>query len=70
MFSGWIASVLQRQSKGKPNYHKTWKDKKNEKFDQINKGFKHSRFGNQQKQPSQAVSNSVGVTGGKPKDPP
>ena len=37
------------QSKGKPNYHKAWKDKKNEKFDQIRKCFKPSRFRNQQK---------------------
>ena len=58
------------RSKGKPNYHKAWKDKKNEKFDQRKKGFKPSRFRNQQKQPSQAVSNLVGVIGGKPKDPP
>ena len=57
------------QSKGKPNYHKAWKDKKNEKFDQRRKGFKPSRFRNQQKQPSQATSNPVGVTGGNPKDP-
>ena len=32
------------QSKGKPDYHKTWKDKKNEKFDQIKKSFKPSHF--------------------------
>ena len=37
------------KSKGKPDYHKAWKDKKNEKFDQIRKGFKPSRFRNQQK---------------------
>ena len=35
------------QSKGKPDYHKAWKDKKNEKFDQRKKGFKPSRFRNQ-----------------------
>ena len=34
------------QSKGKPNYHKTWKDKKNEKLDQRKKGFKPSSFRN------------------------
>ena len=32
------------QSKGKPDYHKAWKDKKNEKFDQRRKCFKPSRF--------------------------
>ena len=49
---------------------KAWKDKKNEKFDQRRKGFKPSRFRNQQKQPSLAASNPIGVTGGKPKEPP
>ena len=34
------------QIKGKPDYHKTWKDKKNEKFDQRKKGFKPSSFRN------------------------
>ena len=37
------------QSKGKLDHHKAWKDKKNEKFDQRKKGFKPSRFRNQQK---------------------
>ena len=32
------------QSKVKPDYHKAWKDKKNEKFDQRKKGFKPSNF--------------------------
>ena len=41
----------------------------NEKFDQRKKGFKPSNFRNQQKQPSQAASKPVGVTGEKPKDP-
>ena len=63
------AKYCYEQSKGKPDYHKAWKDKKNEKFDQRKKGFKTSRFGNQQKQPSQAASNPVGVTREKPKDP-
>ena len=58
------------QRKGKPGYHKVWKDKKNNKFDQRRKVFKPSRFRNQQKQPSQAASRPVGVTGEKPKDPP
>ena len=42
------------KSKGKPDYHKTCKDKKNEKYDQRKKGFKPSNFRNQQKQPLQA----------------
>ena len=42
------------KSKGKPDYHKSWKDKKNEKSDQRKKGFKPSSFRNQQKQLSQA----------------
>ena len=37
------------QIKGTPDYHKAWKDKKNEKVDQRRKGFKPSRFRNQQK---------------------
>ena len=53
------------QGKCKLYCHKAWKEKKNEKFDQIRKGLKPSRFRNQQKQPSQAASNLVGVTGGK-----
>ena len=57
------------QSKGKPDYHKAWKDKKNEKFDPRKKGFKPSNFRNQQKQPSQAVSKPVGMTQENPKDP-
>ena len=63
------ANHCYEKRKGKPDYHKAWKDKKNEKFDQRRKGLKPSRFRNQQKQPSQAVGNPVGVTGGKPKDP-
>ena len=35
------------QSKGKLDYHKTWKEKKNEKSDQRKKGFKPSNFRNQ-----------------------
>ena len=34
-------------SRGKPDYHKTWKDKKNDKYDQRKKGFKPSNFRNQ-----------------------
>ena len=37
------------QRKGKLDYNKTWKDKKNEKYDQRKKGFKPSNFRNQQK---------------------
>ena len=44
-------------------------EEKNEKLDQRRKGFKPSRFRNLQKQPSQAASNPVGVTSGKPKEP-
>ena len=32
--------------KGKPDYHKTWKDTKNENSDQRKKGFKPSNFKN------------------------
>ena len=63
------AKYCYEQRKGKPDYHKAWKDKKNEKFDQRNKCFKPSNFKNQQKHPSQAASKPVGVTGEKPKDP-
>ena len=63
------AKYCYEKNKGKPDYHKAWKDKKNEKFDQRRKGFKPSRFRNQQKQPSQDASNPVGVTGGRPKEP-
>ena len=57
------------QIKGKPDYHKTWKDKKNEKSDQRNKGFKPSNFRNQQKQPSQAEKHPARLMGGNPKEP-
>ena len=43
------ANYLYEKRKGKPDYHKTWKDMKNEKFDQRKKGFKPSSFRNQQK---------------------
>ena len=62
------AKYCYEQSKGKPDYHKAWKDQKNEKFDQRKKGFKPSNFRNQQKQPSQATSKPIGVTGEKPND--
>ena len=38
------AKYCYEQSKGKPNHHKTWEDKKNENSDKRNKGFKHSIF--------------------------
>ena len=63
------AKYCYEQSKGKPDFHKAWKDKKNEKFDQRKKGFKPSNFRNQQKQPSQAASKPAGVVGEKPRDP-
>ena len=34
------------QGKGKPDYHKRWKDKKNEKSEQRKKGFKPYNFRN------------------------
>ena len=37
------------QNKSKPGFHKAWKDKKNEKFDQRKKGFKPSHLRNQQR---------------------
>ena len=43
-------------NKSKPDVHKAWKDKKNDKFDQRKKGFKPSYFRNQQRHPSQAVT--------------
>ena len=57
------------QSKGKPDYHKTWKDKKNEKCDQMKKGFKTSNFRNQQKQPSQVEKKLARVVEEKTRDP-
>ena len=41
------AKYFYEQSKGNSDYHKAWKDKKNEKFDQRKKGFKPSSFRNQ-----------------------
>ena len=40
------AKYFYEKSKGKPDYHKERKDKKNEKFDQRKKGFKPSRLRN------------------------
>ena len=57
------------QSRGKPDYQKTWKDKKNEKYDQRKKGFKPSNFRNQQKQPFQVEKQPTRVVGENPRDP-
>ena len=57
------------QSKGKPDYHKTWKDKKNENFDQSKKYFNPSNFRIQQKQPSQVEKKPDRVVGEHPRDP-
>ena len=40
------AKYCYEKNKGKPDYHKTWKDKNNEKFDQRKTGFKPSSFRN------------------------
>ena len=40
------AKYCYEKRKGKPEYHKTWKDKMNEKSDQRKKGFKPSNFRN------------------------
>ena len=45
------AKYCYEKSRGKPDYHKTWKDKKNENSDQKKKGFKPSNFRNQHKKP-------------------
>ena len=51
------------QNKGKPDYHKTWNDKKNENYYLRKKGFKPSKFRNQKKKPSQAVAKPARVMG-------
>ena len=63
------AKYWYEQQKGKPDYHKTWKDKNNEKYDQRKKGFKPSNFKNQQKQPSQVEKKPARVVGEEPRDP-
>ena len=40
------AKYCYEQRKGKPDYHKTWKDKKNENSDQMKKGLNPSNFKN------------------------
>ena len=57
------------QRKGKPDYHKIWKDKNNEKYDERKKGFKPSNFKNQQKQSSQVENQPARVVGENPRDP-
>ena len=63
------AKYCYEQRRGKPDYHKTWKDKKNGKSDQRKKDFKPSSFRNQQKKPSQAENQPTRVVGENPRDP-
>ena len=62
------AKYCYEQSKGKPDYHKTWKDKKNENLDQRKKGFKPYNFRNQQKRPSQVEKKPTRVAGENPRE--
>ena len=62
------AKYFYEKSKGKLDYHKTWKDKKNEKSDQRKKGFKPSNFRNQQKQPPQAEKQPTRVVVENPRE--
>ena len=63
------AKYCYEQRKGKPDYHNTWKNKKNENSDQRKKGFKPYSFRNQQKLPSQAKKQPSRVVGEIPRDP-
>ena len=63
------AKYCYEQRKGKLDYHKTWKDIKNEKSDQRKKGFKPSSFRNQQRQKSQAEKYPTRVARERPRDP-
>ena len=63
------AKYCYEQRKGKLDYHKTWKEKNNEKLDQRKKGFNPYNFRNQQKHPSQAASKPTKVVGEKLRDP-
>ena len=63
------AKYCYEKRKGKPDYHKTWKVKKNEKFDQRKKGFKPSSFRNQQKKPSQVEKQLARVVGENLREP-
>ena len=42
------AKYFYEKRKGKPDIHKAWKEKNNEKYDQRKKCFKPSHFQNQQ----------------------
>ena len=63
------AKYCYEQSRSKPNYHKAWKEKNNEKFDQWKKGFKTSHFQNQQRQPSQPMTTLARIMGENPREP-
>ena len=63
------AKYCYEQSRGKPDYHKTWIYKKNEKTNERKKGFKPSIFKNHQKQPFQAEKKPSRVVGENPRDP-
>ena len=54
------------QNKRKNYFHKSWKDKKNEKFDQRTKGFKPSHLRNKKRKPSQTVTKPARMMGNKP----
>ena len=62
------AKYFYDQSKVKLDYHKTWKDKKNEKYDLRKRGFKPSSFRNQQWHPSQVEKPPARVMGEKTRD--
>ena len=61
------AKYCYEKRKGKHDYHKAWKNKKNEKSDQRKKGFKPCNFRNQHKQLAQVEKKLARVTGEKPK---
>ena len=63
------AKYCYEQRKGKPDYHKAWKDKKNEKFDRRKKGFKSPHFRNQLRYPPQGVTNPARMKGDNPREP-
>ena len=63
------AKYFYDQNKIKPDLHKAWKDKKNEKFYQRKKGFKPSHLQNQQRKPSQDVTKPSRRMGDKPRYP-
>ena len=57
------------QAKSKPDFHKAWKEKKNEKFDQRKKGFNSHHFRNQPRKLPQVVTNTYRMIGDNPRDP-